>query len=249
MSNTINLPISPSTKILVEEGDSITAKTILGKFSDTHEIETIHLAKLLSVANDKIYKYLKKKAGEKVTSGEVIAEKKGFLSSSVVKSPISGKLLEMDLLKGTINLLKYSKEGQVRLGAGREEIISPVSGKVVTIGKTAIEINTNSPIFKGESGEGSDAFGDLKYLEGEVLGILDFHAELEDSIVMCKAVGEATLVKFAVLGVKGMILMDVKNEMALPWISVEENIFGKLKDFVSDKIWLRPGEKQIIILE
>lgn len=242
MSNTINLPISPSTKILVEEGDSITTKTILGKFSDTHEIETIHLSKLLSVANDKIYKYLKKKAGEKVTSGEVIAEKKGFLSSSVVKSPISGKLLEMDLLKGTINLLKYSKEG-------REEIISPVSGKVVTIGKTAIEINTNRPIFKGESGEGSDSFGDLKYLEGEVLGILDFHAELEDSIVMCKAVGEATLAKFAVLGVKGMILMDVKNEMALPWICVEENIFGKLKDFVSDKIWLRPGEKQIIILE
>ena len=110
MSTIITLPISPSAKILVGVGERISSKTILAKFSQAHEAETIHLAKLLSVGNSKISQYLKKKIGEKITAGEVIAQKKGFFSSTVVKSPISGKLVDLDLSKGTLNLLKYSPQ-------------------------------------------------------------------------------------------------------------------------------------------
>lgn len=242
MSTTITLPISHQAKILLEVGDHITSKTILAKLGESSEGETIHLAKLLGVANDKISHYLKKNIGEDIEEGEVIAQKKGLFSHSVVRSPIKAKLAQLDLSKGSINLLKYSKEKKA-------DLVSPIEGKVVTIGKSAIEIEINNHLFKGVKGEGQDAVGDLCYLKGENLGISDSQNDVEEAIVLVKSMQEATIVKFSVIGAKGAVIVKVNGEPSLPWIQVEENVFSKLTDFADKKVWLRPTEKQLVILD
>lgn len=240
--STITLPIPPYAKISVGTGDRITNKTTLAKISETHSSETIHLAKLLSVGSGKISKYLKKKIGEKIAAGEVIAEKKGLFSSSVVKSPINGTLTELDLSKGTVGLVRHSKEG-------KKDLLSPVAGKVTAVGRDSLEIEISNPVFKAVTGEGTEVVANLKYLKGDEVGVLETHDNIEESVVLCKFAGSATLVKFSVLDVKGVVMLKIKGDAVLPWIAVEENVFEKLIHFDKKKIWLRPAEKEIIILE
>lgn len=242
MSKTITLSISSEAKILVSSGEKITSKTPLVKFSEKVDHQTIHLAKLLGVPASKIPKFLKKKIGESVSAGDVIAEKKGLFSSSVVRSPLSGKLGELDLAKGTINLVKYSEDQ-------KDDLISPVSGKIVSVAKSYLEIEVDNPIFKAIKGDGNDTVGKLKYVGGSDLGTLDVDGDVEDCIILCKSVKEETLVKLQVLGTRGGIFLKIKDEGALPWILVEENTFKNLIDFDAKLVWLRPKEKQVIILE
>lgn len=242
MSNIINLSIPPSAKVTVAVGDRITYKTTIAKTGESREIETIHLAKLLGVPNNQISKHLRKMVGEKVSSGDILAEKTGLFSSSKVRSPLNGKIAEMDLSLGTLSLVKYSREV-------REDLVSPIEGNVVGIGRSAIEIETESHLFKGIKGEGKSVIGDLRYIDSPQVGILDFHDDIENSIVMCGSAGEATLIKFSVLGVLGVILQKVSANITLPWVQVDAHIFGKLSHFAGKKIWLNPENKQIVVLE
>lgn len=241
MSNIINLPIPSSAKVTVAAGDSITNKTTIAKIGESRVIETIHLAKLLGVSNNQISKYIRKTIGEKIAAGDILAEKKGLFSSSVVRSPLNGKIAEMDLSQGILSLVKYSKEE-------REDLVSPVAGKVIGVGKSAIEIETENHLFKGVKGEGKSVIGDMRYIDVPEVGILDFHDNIENSIVMCGSAGEATLIKFSVLGVLGVILQKTGANMVLPWMQVDDHVFGKLSHFAGKKIWLNPENKQIVVL-
>lgn len=242
MSITIHLPISHFAKVMVCQGDHITANTTLAKLIESFESETIHLAKLLSVPNSNISKYLKKKIGEKIEAGEVIAEKKGFLSSSYVKSPINGKLEQLDLSAGTLSLLKYSKEG-------KKEFLSPVSGKVVSIGKSSIEIEVKNPVFTAVKGEGNETIGNLCFLDKDEIGVLDMQNEVDDSIVIGRSFTEVALLKLSVIGGLGVITIKIKKDISFPWVQVEENVFDKLTDFAGQQVWLKPEDKQIVILD
>lgn len=242
MSTAITLSVPTHAKILVRAQDHVSDKTVLATAGESHHTETIHLAKLLGVPNLQIPKFMKKTIGEKVDAGDIIAEKKSLFSASRVRSPFAGKIASLDLSQGSADLLKYTKEG-------KRDFISPVNGKVSAVGKTFIEIEIQSPILKGTHGGGKDAVSDLKHLKGETVGVLGAHDEIADKIVVCRFIEEAALVKFSVIGVAGVVVAKMKGETVLPWISVEENIFEKLISYDKKRAWLRPGEKQIIILD
>ncbi len=242
MINIINLPIPATSKILVEVGDNITNKTLLWKFPPGSHIETIHLAKLLGVSNNKISKYLQIQVGENIESGDIIAQKKGILSSSIVRSPLKGKLVELDLTGGIVSLSKFPD-------VEKEAFLSPVEGKVTSISKSFIEIEINNSIFKSEKSQGKEVMGKLQYIREEKLSILQSYNDIENSIVLCLAASEAILAKFSVIGVAGVIMVSYPKEKDLTWMQVNEGTFEKLIKFSDKKIWLRPDEKQIIIIE
>lgn len=242
MSNTISLPIPSSVRILVAAGERISGKTVIARYSETHQTETIHLAKLLGVPNHKIPKYLKKKAGDYIAAGDTIAQKKGFFSLSSVRSPINGKLVEFDLSRGTVSLAKQTK-------SDKTDMVLPVSGKILSIGRSVIEIEIENPVFPAQKGEGKSATGVLRKLTAENVGILDFQDDLEDAVVLCHSVQEAALVKFSVLGVRGIILQKMRPDITMPWVQVEDDIYGKLARHAGQKIWLLPQNRQIVLLD
>jgi len=239
MNTTIYLPIPSHAQVLVAVGDKITNKTIIAKVSPHAVMQTIHLAKLLSVRNGKISKYLVREIGEKIAAGSILAVRKGFFSETTVKSPINGKLAEIDLSKGTISLCHDTKES---------DFISPVSGRVVNIDKSLIEIETSEPVFNAVSGGGDEISGILTYLPQDKIGILDTGENIENSVIMYKSANEAVLVKFSVLGALGFITLKAEGRMPLPWVELKNDEFGKLKEFAGEKIWVRPAAKQIVIL-
>lgn len=241
MTNIINLPISPLASVLVKVGDRFSPKTTIVKYDKNHGVETIHLAKFLNVAEGKIAKYIKKTGGEEVAAGEVLAEKKGIFSKSLVRSPLTGKVVAIDYTKGIISLLKYDKEK-------KEDLVSVVSGKVVAVSKSGVEIEIDSPLFKAEKGEGKEVVGDLSYLAKDMVSILDVHDEVKDRVILCQSAHAATLVKFQVLGVKGVVMLKIKGRVDLPWLEVDEKIFEKLITFDGCGVWVRPKQKEIVCL-
>lgn len=242
MSNIIHLPISASARILVAAGDKINPKTALARYHSSFSYDKLHVAKLLNVKNHKILKFLKKKLQDKIKAGDIIAEKKGMFSTVKVKSPFDGTIGEADLTNGSLSILQDTKTRQ-------QDFFSLVSGTVSEIGKSFLTIETDCPIFKSEKSEGSDASGILRFLEKEKVGILDYFDDLENSIVLCRSIDEAVTVKFQVIGVRGIITLGPKREIGMPWMSVSENTLDKLVKFDGKKIWIRPFEKEIIIID
>lgn len=65
---------------------------------------TIEVSTPLGIKPEKIYNYLKKLIGDEVKKEDIIAEKKGFLSSTEITSPVDGKIVEINHLLGTITI-------------------------------------------------------------------------------------------------------------------------------------------------
>lgn len=242
MKNIINLPYPSSAQVMVTVEDRITLKTIIFKLNQNREDEIIHIAKLLGVSRKKIAKFMRKKIGDRVSSGEILASRQGIFSSSIIRSPISAVVGKLDLSEGTIGLIKSTNDLKT-------DFYSPVNGKVISIGKSAIEIEVENEIFQTLRGEGKEVKGDLKYIAKIEVGVLDSLDDIDNSIILCQSASEATLVKFSVLGVNGLIVTKIKREMVLPWVLVDDENFVKLEKHKNKKIWLRPAEKQVVILD
>jgi len=242
MKTKLKLPVSSKYKCLVDTDENITPNTPLAEKSGNKEEKTIHLSQLLGVKNQHILKYLKKKVGDIVDMSEVIAEKKSIFSSIRVKSPVSGKIYDVNLHSGILSL------GPL-MDSSTDKIYSPCKGKVSNIGKEFIEIEFDGEKFEAEKGDGKEVTGDLVYLAGENIGILDFDNDVSGSIVVCKSINEESIVKIDVMGAVGLITSFRNNSESLPWVQVKEDILTKLIRLSGRKTWLRPPEKIIYVFD
>ena len=66
---------------------------------------------------------------------------------------------------------------------------------------------------------------------------------------MTYAISEDVIVKLDVLGVRGLIIQKDGKNFAMPWIQIDDGIFQKLSRHHGKKIWLRPEEREVIIIE
>src|SRR3989344_9657621 len=102
MKTVIKISLKNFPKIVVEEGAIIEKGDIIAtNTNDVSEIE-INLTETLRVKAKDIYKYLRKKPTEQILKNEVLAEKKSFVSTLSIKSPVSGRILHVDLNKGSV---------------------------------------------------------------------------------------------------------------------------------------------------
>ncbi len=159
-----------------------------------------------------------------------------------MRSPINGKLVELDLNHGILSIAKYQEED-------KEALFSPVDGKITSISSSFIEIESENLILKADKAQGEEVMGKLLYIQDEMIGILQSYDQIEKSIVLCKSASEAILVKFSVIGVLGIIMVSTPKITDLTWMQINEGTFEKLMKFDGQKVWLMPDEKQIILLE
>lgn len=242
MKTTIKLPIDPHAKLLVDVGRVIDEKTIVAELEKVREEKILHLSKLLHVKNERIGNYLKKNVGEKISIGEVIAEKKGLFSTTHITSPIVGFIKEMDVKYGTLTL----ETGSHTLN---RKILSPARGIVVDVGKGYLEVEVSGSLYRGHKGEGEAIFGSLVYISGENIGTLDVDHDVEKKIVTAHSLKEESLVKLDVMGAVGLITLKPLKETTFSFLQVDEETLIKIKEHVGKKAFLRPEEKEIIIFD
>ena len=242
MKSTVRFPISQNCKILVDVGDTVSSGTVLLEEFSSKQKEIISISKLLNVKGDSIHRHLRKKIGEQVEIGEILATSKTFFSSKSIKSPVAGTLSEIDLALGTLTLMAKSGNRNLR------KIKSPIKGKVKNITKTVLDLEVEGEVLDLVRGSGEERMGKLVYMEKEDLGILDVVNEVEDCIVSSYQIPPDVMVKLEVMGAVGLVVVrEPKGDF--PWGQVEAIVFKKLKTVDGKMVWLRPEAKQLVVVD
>lgn len=241
MKAIITVHIPKGAKVDVKEGDSVSYSAILAKTDKEEEMLLVDLAKPLGVQPVNVVKYLRKRVGDIVKEGEIIAFKKTIFSSTSIKSSVSGILESVDFKCGTVSILTKHTISQ--------KIISPVAGKIASIKNQRIEIEAEAVVFEGFKGEGEKVRGTLRVFgEGEV-GVMEGDTnKLSGSIVLSGSMTQAALVKYGVIGVNGFILLRVPSGIDLPYIQVEKEIFPKIAEHDGRIVVLDPPQKKVYLL-
>lgn len=242
MRVTVHLPIEQTTKLLVHTGDSITTKTILMEKESRDREETIPVSKLLHISPDTISQYLKKKLGDTISAGDLLMQKKSLFSSHVLRSPFSGKLMQIDLKKGSLVILTKSEKE-------KGKVLSPIRGKVTGITKTYLEVEITGQILKAVKGGGNDVSAVVRYFPPSQLEVLDVDSDVDNCIVACHSISDAALTKIEVLDSEGLILEKISHEPSIPYCQVTGEVGKELVKLDHKHVWLRPGIKQIVVFE
>ncbi|MBI2612109.1 hypothetical protein HYW54_05215 [Candidatus Gottesmanbacteria bacterium] len=241
MKATITVHIPEDSQIVVKEDENVDETTLLAKIDEEEETSTLPLSKLLNVKPPSVSKFLNKRIGDEISKGEVIATKKTLLSTVAIKSPYDGKLLQIDLRIGAL-ILQTKKSTP-------KKIISPVKGKIASIKGRTIEIEADATIYEGIKGEGEKVRGKLKFVTEEEAGVMGSRAEyFSGNIAMVGSITRAAIVKYEVLGVLGLILLNEPPESTLPYLVVEKQEFTKISSHDGEWVVLDPGQKRIYYL-
>lgn len=243
MKTIVTLPVSPYATALVSVGDVVSIGQPLTKHKKTTDTAPILLAQLLNIKPATIAKYLKKRVDEPVITGDIIASKKSFFSSAIVRSPHDGVIQEIDLLQGTIRI------GTVAATPEQVAVIAPVSGTITEVEKTHLAIEVKGTSYHAKSGKGDTVWGKLVSMTDEMVDMFTIGGDVEEGIVLCKDIAEESLVKMDALGAVGIISTKKAPTDILPWSEVEREVYTKLAHCADRMVLLQPKEKTIIVME
>ncbi len=242
MKVTVKLPVPRNATIVVDIGDKITQNSHYAILETKNTEKIIHLSRLLKIPPQDIQKYLVVRVGEEIHLGEIIAQKKSFLKTFFIRSPLDGKIKEIDFKKG-IAVIGSSKEDE-----DRGEIKSPVAGKIIKINPTDLELELEGMVLDVLDGGGTDVMGEVISFDKSV-DTFDLSSETRDKIILCGDITESALTKAEAIKVKGLILNSLSLPTVLSWVNVDGEVSEKIRRNTGKKVWLRIALKQLVILE
>lgn len=250
MKAKIHLPVSGRNNILVSVRDRLQKNTPICEFPENSRDEKLLVADLLKVEKAKIMKFLKVKLGDEITPGKVLAEKKNLFSSCTIRSPIGGKLKEIDLKDGSL-VISGTDTGNRSADNQESGLSSPITDGIVTEVTTEyVEIEFPGTEYPLLSGIGNDVTGILHFLTMPEVSVLDFDANAANKIILCRSLSEDSMIKMDVIGVRGIIVKDFRTDTTYPMPAgeVSEQHFDSLTRHSGDEVWLRPSRKQLIVV-
>ncbi|MBI4066842.1 hypothetical protein HY407_00510 [Candidatus Gottesmanbacteria bacterium] len=241
MKTNIAVHIPNKAEIVVSPGENIKREELLAKTRDVSSIIEIELAKILGVTPQKISKFLKKKIGEKVARGELIAHKKSLFSTIEIKSPEEGIIEEINLKDGNLIFKKNISD--------EKKVLSPFSGKISEISEKNIIIECEiEEEYEGEKALGQRVWGKLQHIKGDFVGVLEVMEDIEESIILVNNITSAALAKLDALGANGVITNRTFEEMPITYISVSKNTFSKLGEHTGREIMIDPETNKVFVL-
>lgn len=217
----ISYQIPENCEPLLKEGDQIDFQTPFINKKNDQDME-INIAEHLGINPKNIFRYLKKLVGEKVSSEDVLAEKKGFFSTRKIVAPVEGIIKEVDHHKGIIIITTLSKN--------KSKILSPFKGEVEKINKDNLQIKVGKGEEFSVKKSSSDFGGEVIYFEkGRILNSTD----LANKIMVSEKIDSFSQVKIEALGIRGFVIFEKlleKTEVDYAFIKSDED-FKKIKKF------------------
>lgn len=242
MKTVVNIPLKANTRVKVEEGQKIEkGETIASNFDDEKIIE-INLSEILKIKGRDIFKFLKKKPTESIARNEILAQRKSFVSTLLVRSPIGGVISHIDLTRGTVHI-------KPEMPSSTQKITSPVAGVIRTIARDQIAIEIKGTKISGIGGRGAEISGELLNVAKMHSSIFELGIEVEDKIVLINQVTADVMAKLDTLGSRGIITEKVQKYGEFPYILVNNHIFKDLEAYNGQNVWMRPGAAEVIIIE
>jgi len=204
----IFLTIPQNGKILVKAGQKVDFETKLFEVKNQKTVK-IDLQKELSISPQNIFSYLKKFIGEKIKKGDILASKKGFLSSKKIKSQWDGVLKEIDHQKGLLIIETEENDDK------KSVFFSPVFGQVEKIEKEGIKIKIEKKEEIEVKEEKKEIFGGKIFIfenENEVNS-----QNVEERLIIAEEINSIFQTKLEALGAKGFLtIKKLPKETTLP---------------------------------
>jgi predicted transcriptional regulator len=190
-------------KVLVKKGDKVKAEDLVAETLLPGKVVPFNIANKLGTTPNLVSQFLKIKAGDKITKGDVIAETKGFfgLFKTVVKAPIDGEVENISKITGQMLLREPRIPVQVK---------AFIDGIVVeVIPEEGVIIENKSAYIQGIFGIGGERFGEIKMLADlleQPLNVKMIDDSCKDKIIVCGTmVSYAVIKKAQEVGVCGII--------------------------------------------
>lgn len=256
------LCFSHDVALVVKNNDLVSVGQVIAKKILKNEF-VVDLARDFSMSPEKIRKSLRKKPGDEVKKGEVLAIKKGFLGLSVEKilSRVEGKFLRFERESGKI-VIGQDGEG-VEL-----DIVSPVEGRVVLCNNEKLVIESDKDSFKARKGFGGSVIAEVYILDGafenkekerdrEISLYYALDSEAVNKIVVGKMFPRDLLIKSAGMGVAGIVGTEIRDEdieylakrkMEVPLLEVDNEIIENLKKWKGKKFYMNSQEREVLFL-
>lgn len=192
---TINFP--ENARCLLKENQKVDfgVPYLEGKTESKIEIQ---VAKILDIDPSKIFHYLKKLVGEKITKGETLALKKGLFSTGRVKSEYDGVVQEINHNDGVVVLTTE---------VGDDKTFDAFfKGKVKKVEKGEIKIETGAVEEYRLSTTTSDFGGGAFYLKNSETSLTS--TDVSNNVIVAESVDAFSQVKAEALGAKGFVTIN-----------------------------------------
>lgn len=240
----------------VEQDEKILPGQVIGEVKVGGGEKSLPLAKILGVNPQKISKYLVKKVGDKLASGELLAQKKTLFKKIAIFAPLTGEIKKID------------EQGNLVIGEEEksQELKSDVDGVVKKVSQNELEIEFAGQVFRGIKGTGEKVVGEIRYFGKEEIGLSDFKKDLEGKTVCLGRLGRAGLEKLFSLEAGGVVLTTISEEnfarisqgkiweigearqfLRLSLLVINEPDLEVLRNYQGKKAILDPEEKRLIV--
>lgn len=260
---TLPILLSAGFVPLVKKNDTVKAGQIIAQ-KVFHKECIINLAQQFSESSEKVRKYLRKKPGDSVKVGDVLAVKRSFMGVREEKaiSRVEGTIARYERDAGNL-IITLATETRV------SDIVSPVDGIVTMWDNDKIVIGTDKDVYPGRKGAGEAGMGEIFVLDGAFSQQDTSSQESEISLYYAldsRAVGKIIvggnfprdlLIKSIGMGAIGIIGTEIRNEdieytsgrhMQVPIIEVDNNTVEKIIQWKGKKIYLNSPEKLLVLL-
>jgi len=214
----ITIPFNPqSYEPLVKEGQEVDFQTPLFKKKLEEEV-ILPLASKIKISPKNIYLHLRKVIGDQIEKGELLAEKKTFLSQTEYRSEYNGVIKEID-----------HKEGYLLIGVisdKEQTVTSYFKGEVTEVKEKELHIKLKSGQEFALSEASANFGGEVIVLdEAQIIAINEKTAGLK--IVIAKKLASYDLSKLEALGIDGFVTVDsAVGDRSIPYAKL-----SKAEDF------------------
>jgi len=142
-------------RVLVEEGQAVTATTVIAQTDLPGRVHTVNVVNLLGIAPEEIRRYMLKAEGDPVQEGEPLAENRPFIKwlKTRVPAPITGTVESISEVTGQVFLREPPKP--LALSAYLDGIV------VETFPGQGASVETACSLVQGIFGIGGEAVGTI----------------------------------------------------------------------------------------
>lgn len=206
-------------EVLIKRGDDVSCDTIVARTFVPGNPNLIRMFNLLGCEPDEIKQYMKKKEGDNVEEGEVIAGYSSFfgLMKKAIPAPCSGTIESVSEVTGQIILRESPTPVAIK---------AYIAGKCVReLEKEGAVIETNAAYIQGIFGFGGETHGDLQVLVESPKDILSAdlvnESHKDKILVGGSVVTREALDKAVQVGAKGVVVGSIYDKDMTEFLGYE----------------------------
>ncbi|NIM04490.1 MAG: hypothetical protein GTO55_01180 [Armatimonadetes bacterium] len=197
-------------EVLVEAGAVVEPETVVARCLLEGDIHSFKAAEQLGISSSELSGLLKKRVGDKVEKGELLAEVKGFfgLFRSECRAPVAGTIEHIGTTSGYIG---------IRQSPRPIEVLAYLRGEVAEVlPEEGVMMKARAAFIQGIFGVGGERYGRMKMAcdrPDESLTEDHLSEEMRGAIIVCgSGASSAALEEAARIGVAGLIVGALSDE-------------------------------------